>query len=54
VLVQLLNPPPSSWHSNVLEGLLEVKANVAPVRLVGFGGPWLTVTTGAAVSTDHE
>ena len=52
--MQTLNPPPSSWHSNVLGSLLEVKLNVAPVRLVGFTGAGLMVTTGTAVSTDHE
>ena len=52
--MQALKPPPSSWHSNVLEGLLDVKANVALVWLVGFGGARSIVTTGMAVSTDHE
>jgi len=51
-----LKPLVSSWHSNVLGVLLELKLKLALVWLVGSGGllAWAIVTTGLTVSTSHE
>jgi len=52
--VPVVAPGPSSLHSNVEPGLVEVNANDGEALFVGPAGPLVIVVSGAAVSTVND